>query len=566
MKKFLIILLLLAGVAQAGLVYDSTFYRKNVSLLRGLGNQDPLYRHLVEVNTLLFPATGDATVWYVDSNVTTEGDGTSWANAFDTLNEGIGACSAGDFIYWAEASNEAIIAADGIDADVAGITIQGFGSGTRMPTIDYDHADGEFVIGAANVTLINIRFNASVTIVTHAIDIENAGDYATIAYCEFPDGESAGTDEFVDTIQVGTTATDVRIIGCNYFSTGTGSNNFVDLSAATIVNPTLEGNTIYGAFAEAGIWAGAAVPTNVTVAYNTVTNTTSAQLGIEFAGNATGWMYDNLVSTDAIGTSYDPGRMSESANMWDDFDTYDTTAVPWTTNETGVNRWGATELAQIEAEATDALEADHLDHLFAASVADEPVDNSAWADLTTTGSDWSDFVAATHSLQAIAESITGQASAGRNAALGTQVSRAAADIFDGTTTSLFTVAGGRVLISHLSIQNSVAAADATANAVKFVMNPTTGTSTDLCATLDVADDEINTMYTITGTLGDALIQSGAANSGAVGAGMASQVIVDVGTIDLSSAGDSGAGGSDVQTSVELWYFPLDDGATVVTAP
>ncbi len=57
--------------------------------------------------------------------------------------------------------------------------------------------------------------------------------------------------------------------------------------------------------------------------------------------------------------------------------------------------------------------------------------------------------------------------------------------------------------------------------------------------------------------------NGSLNLCAVGAGMASQFILDVGTIDLSSAGDSGAGGSDVQTSVLLWYFPLDDGAAVV---
>jgi len=156
-------------------------------------------------------------------------------------------------------------------------------------------------------------------------------------------------------------------------------------------------------------------------------------------------------------------------------------------------------------------------------------------------------------------------SASRNPLLGIRVQRAAADIFDGSTTALFTISGGRILITHLSMQNSVAAADDTANEVKLVMNPTTGTDSDLCAVLDVADDHINCMYTITGTVGDALVQSGAATDGAVTTGMASQIICDVGTIDLSSSGDSGTGGTDCQTSVDLWYFPLDDGAKVVTA-
>ena len=149
-------------------------------------------------------------------------------------------------------------------------------------------------------------------------------------------------------------------------------------------------------------------------------------------------------------------------------------------------------------------------------------------------------------------------------ALGTQVSRAAAEIFDGTTTPLFTVAGGRVIVTLVTMQNSVAACDATADNVQIIANPTTGTSTPMCAVLDVADDEINTLYGITGTPADAMVQSGAANSGMVPTQAVSQVI-DVGTIDLSSSGDSGAGGTDVQTSVDLWYFPLDTGATVVTA-
>ena len=121
-----------------------------------------------------------------------------------------------------------------------------------------------------------------------------------------------------------------------------------------------------------------------------------------------------------------------------------------------------------------------------------------------------------------------------------------------------------MLVTCITLQGSVAACDATANAVKLIANPTTGTSSDMCATLDVADDEQNTLYGITGTPADALVQSGAANSGMVPNQAVAQII-DVGTIDLSSGGDSGAAGTDAQHSVDLWYFPLDDGATVVTA-
>ena len=153
---------------------------------------------------------------------------------------------------------------------------------------------------------------------------------------------------------------------------------------------------------------------------------------------------------------------------------------------------------------------------------------------------------------------------GTNPNLGKRVKRSAADIFDGTTTSLFTISGGRILVTLITMQNSIAACDATANDVKLVANPTAGTSTDMCAVLDVADDEQYTLYGITGTPADALVQSGAANSGMVPAQAIGQII-DIGTIDLSSSGDSGAGGTDVQTSVDLWYIPIDDGVDVVVA-
>lgn len=309
-------------------------------------------------------ATGTGVIYWVDSGASNAAtaSGLTPETALPTVNAALSTNHAqadrGDYIYVIPGHAENGSDADLVDVDVAGVTIIHLGNGTNQGSYEFDDTDTTWVIGAANVTIVGGRFVAGVNLVVVGIDIENAGDYATLIGCQFPDGAVAGTDEFIDTIKVGTTATNVAIHSCKYFSTGTNSNNFIDLSAATIANPTVINNTIYGAFAEAGIWAGAAVPTNCMVSWNTVTNTTSGQLGIEFSGNATGWMIDNMVSTDAIGTSYDPGRLSEGGtNWWDDFDTYDTSSVPWTTNETGVNRWGATELAQIEGEVDDGVTA-----------------------------------------------------------------------------------------------------------------------------------------------------------------------------------------------------------------
>ena len=141
--------------------------------------------------------------------------------------------------------------------------------------------------------------------------------------------------------------------------------------------------------------------------------------------------------------------------------------------------------------------------------------------------------------------------------LGVRVSKPAADLFDGTTTNIFTVSGD-VWITGLSIKVEDAALDATANAVKWTANPTTGSSVDLCATLDVASDEQGTIYSITGILTDAMVGT---TAGAV-AGMAQIVRVSAGSIDLVSAGDSNDSNTALQT-VDLWYLPIDDGATIV---
>ncbi|HEB27564.1 MAG TPA: hypothetical protein ENI05_07280 [Porticoccus sp.] len=143
---------------------------------------------------------------------------------------------------------------------------------------------------------------------------------------------------------------------------------------------------------------------------------------------------------------------------------------------------------------------------------------------------------------------------------GTRKFRAAADIFDGSTTSIWTVENGICLLTGLLIENLVGALDGTANAVKWTANPTVGSSVDLCATLDVVNDELGTMYEITGILTDALVGT---TAGAVGA-LIQPVNVNVGTIDLVSAGDSNNTNSALQ-AVTIYYEPVDPGARIVVA-
>lgn len=136
--------------------------------------------------------------------------------------------------------------------------------------------------------------------------------------------------------------------------------------------------------------------------------------------------------------------------------------------------------------------------------------------------------------------------------LGFRVDKAAANLPQSATGTLFTVAGGRIAL--LAIVGEVTTVlGATATNAKLLSTPTTGTAVDLCAVLAVASKEAGTLFGITGLFSDALV---GANAGA-SVLPRNPVVIPVGTIGLNtSANNTGA------TKWTLWYVPLDEGATV----
>lgn len=138
--------------------------------------------------------------------------------------------------------------------------------------------------------------------------------------------------------------------------------------------------------------------------------------------------------------------------------------------------------------------------------------------------------------------------------LGQSVSKAtgtltAADI------SLFTVAGGRIVLT--SLIGEVTTAVTVANSAKVKLNPTVGaTDADLCAALDIGttDSPVGELIGITGNPADAMVST---------AGLArltsSFLVLDEGVIEMESAGTDGA-----ITWTATWV-PYDDGATLTAA-
>jgi hypothetical protein len=138
---------------------------------------------------------------------------------------------------------------------------------------------------------------------------------------------------------------------------------------------------------------------------------------------------------------------------------------------------------------------------------------------------------------------------------GAKVDRATAALPQTTQSALFTVTGGRVLVTNI-VGEVTTAIQNQANNTKLVANPTTGTDVDLCAVLNIAADEVGCLYGITGLFSDAMV---GANAGATVVPR-NPVVVPVGTIDLNCAASNTG-----SVKWSITYIPLDDGAAVTAA-
>jgi hypothetical protein len=144
----------------------------------------------------------------------------------------------------------------------------------------------------------------------------------------------------------------------------------------------------------------------------------------------------------------------------------------------------------------------------------------------------------------------------RTALLGVKVDRATATLPQNGLGHIFTVSGGRVVITSL-VGEATVAIGATITTVKVTSTPATGTAVDLTSATAVTSLEIGGHLSLPLTLGGALVvnTAGAAEvPGALG------FLVPVGSIDITtSANDTGS----VKWSIT--YIPYEDGGTVVAA-
>lgn len=141
--------------------------------------------------------------------------------------------------------------------------------------------------------------------------------------------------------------------------------------------------------------------------------------------------------------------------------------------------------------------------------------------------------------------------------MGVKVEEPAAVLPATGTAHLFTVAGGRVIVTGL-VGQCTTVCSSTATTVSVGVTPTTGTAsaTGLCTATAITSKEVGTLVSLPSGAAGALVV-GANAGGGVQVQGAGGYVVQPGTIDIvTNATNTGA------FKWTLTYIPLDDGATV----
>jgi hypothetical protein len=134
-------------------------------------------------------------VFWVHSGTGSNGNAGTYQRPFASIDFAVGRCTAnkGDIIYVLPGHTETVIAAGGLDLDVAGIAIIGLGAGSNRPTVSFGTATtADMDVDAANISMYNILFTGDVDALAAPIDV-NAADFSLVN-CEFRDVTGQATD------------------------------------------------------------------------------------------------------------------------------------------------------------------------------------------------------------------------------------------------------------------------------------------------------------------------------------------------------------------------------------
>lgn len=243
-------------------------------------------------------STGDR--YWVHSGTGTDGTAYGFTpdKPYATIDYAVSQCTAskGDIVFVMPGHAEDITTATAINCDVAGVIIQGIGEGNLIPTVSTTAAAGALTVGAANVTIRNIRFLANfATGTTQGIAIAAAGDGCTLDGVQFRDTSAA--NEYLIHINVATTVTDLTIKNCS-FVTAAGSMTNSILFAGTSTDCVIEDNYFFVDSSDSVIDHATGASVNICIRRNVVINADTGAAGycVQLKSDGTGVVHDNRLA------------------------------------------------------------------------------------------------------------------------------------------------------------------------------------------------------------------------------------------------------------------------------
>ncbi len=240
-------------------------------------------------------AQGAGLNFYVDSvNGGVGNTGTSWSDAFDDLEEAIGACThdQGDVIHLAPFHSETVGGAAAIDVVIRGVTIVSHGEGWMAPTFNFDTNTDTFQVDAAGCVIDGVHFIGAVADLATALNLTGNADTAHIRNCEFLD-TGAGTEMLV-AIRVGVNADRVIIEDNRFYTTAGGDATDAILFTGAADRPIIRRNIFVGDWESAVIDGSAGTQVDLTIDDNRL-NTADGTTGlvINLANASTGSVTNN---------------------------------------------------------------------------------------------------------------------------------------------------------------------------------------------------------------------------------------------------------------------------------
>lgn len=277
----------------------------------GNPDSDRAWNWMKLMDGIVMGARGTGKVWYVDSGVSSQGNGSTVTGAKSTLAAMLtaaaadGAADRGDIIYMVQGHEEGSALPSAIwNIGIAGLRVEGLGVGDLKPTFTYSGTGTVARISADNVTLANVRFVPSVDSIGYALQVGSSTDYTQILGVEFGWPASSTVDEFDQSLIVGT-GTGVEIRGCTFDA---GVNNAVNAIAFNGAdNVVISDNFIRGDYSTACIIS-TSPSDNVLIEDNILWNGVPAGLNTEpvweLISTTTGITNNNKAACDVVNAIY----------------------------------------------------------------------------------------------------------------------------------------------------------------------------------------------------------------------------------------------------------------------